>query len=784
MDKYEINIKTEQVKKLIRKREFKDAARIADTIDFSKVKNTALLITVADVYETIGEYDKARDILVMAYERNQLGRQIAFRLTRVSVKRKDLEDAMDYYADFVDAAPRDASRYILQYDISKLQNDPVEKQIAILEKYIDDDMDDRWAYELATLYEKAGDKKKCVEMCDTIILWFSEGKYVDKAMELKMNYEPLTKSQQEKYDQRWPEREGINVEDIKVKEVSVDNKYDTYNIQAEIARSMVELLSEGKDKSDRIADEVEDNNTLVENDSHDDEEPEKTKEVVISGKSDENVEEKDLYNDVEPEGSVEEETSEEEISEEETSEAETSEKTDDQIEGQVTLEEILNGMYKEPEEKTDFETFADIIAESMTAKEVISEEDEVEELIDIEEGEVAVSGDFREESIDDFLLERSENERLEAEENMVTEEELNDLDKTVDLAIASSIAAILEQELKNAKDDMASVAFTSDGADDKQEEGENDAVESIEDDVISSTEEPVEEDTESATEEESSEELSEEETDVDDSTAEDINEEEEHKEPRQITAEESKKLLREFLDHYSGVEGLDKQVIKVFQNMLKNNNETNDFLYIMGDVKSGKTTLAMDIIKLVSTIRSRNNYKVAKVNGVSLNGKNIRGFLQKLDTCDVIIEKAASIEPGLFVEIMEMFDKSETKRIVVFEDERSLSDKFFEKNTEILEKFDNMIKLKHNKVKDWAKVAVEYAESQGYTIDEMGLLALHAKIDQLYTITLVIHKNHVEQIIDIAIENAESKSLGKMFKSLFKKKDKEMNVLTEDDFMI
>ena len=193
MDKYEINIKTEQVKKLIRKREFKDAARIADTIDFSKVKNTALLITVADVYETIGEYDKARDILVMAYERNQLGRQIAFRLTRVSVKRKDLEDAMDYYADFVDAAPRDASRYILQYDISKLQNDPVEKQIAILEKYIDDDMDDRWAYELATLYEKAGDKKKCVEMCDTIILWFSEGKYVDKAMELKMNYEPLTR---------------------------------------------------------------------------------------------------------------------------------------------------------------------------------------------------------------------------------------------------------------------------------------------------------------------------------------------------------------------------------------------------------------------------------------------------------------------------------------------------------------------------------------------------------------------------------------------------------------
>ena len=171
MDKYEFNIKTEQIKKLIRKKEYQAAAKIADTMDFTKVKNNALLITVADVYEVIGEYDSARDILEIAYERTQLGRQIAFRLTRISVKRKDLEEAMDYYEDFVAVAPKDASRYILQYEISKLKGEPIENQIAILEKYVEDDMDDKWTFELAKLNHKAGNSDKCVELCDTIILY-------------------------------------------------------------------------------------------------------------------------------------------------------------------------------------------------------------------------------------------------------------------------------------------------------------------------------------------------------------------------------------------------------------------------------------------------------------------------------------------------------------------------------------------------------------------------------------------------------------------------------------
>ena len=158
MDKYEFNIKTEQIKKLIRKKEYAAAAKIADTMDFSKIKNNALLITIADVYEVVGEYDKARDVLALAYERAQLGRQIAFRLTRVSVKRGDVDEAIEYFEDFKEVAPRDASKYILEYEIAKLQDKPIDELIAILEQYVEDDMDDKWTFELAKLHHKNNDR--------------------------------------------------------------------------------------------------------------------------------------------------------------------------------------------------------------------------------------------------------------------------------------------------------------------------------------------------------------------------------------------------------------------------------------------------------------------------------------------------------------------------------------------------------------------------------------------------------------------------------------------------
>lgn len=779
MDKYEFNIKTEQIKKLIRKKQYEAAAKVADTMDFSKVKNNALLITVADVYEVVGNYDRARDILVMAYERAQLGRQIAFRLTRISVKRRDIEEAIEYYEDFVAVAPKDASKYILQYEISKLKGEPIERQIAILEHYVEDDMDDKWTFELAKLYHKSGNTDKCVELCDTIILWFSEGKYVDKAMELKMLHAPLTKSQQEKYDKRWEEpKEQVDISEIKVKEVQVDNKYDTTNIQAEIAKSMVELFGESPtdENADLFKPDVDKtkdiSGDISENISEDVAELEKTK-VIPSME----IAKEMFFNmpDVKtvPVG---------ENSAIQAADISVSAQTpemgevaqtpqDDQIEGQITLDELLSDMYK-PIEETDEQEATEL--PEMEAPEELEELEELEDIEDIEELDET-------ETIDDV----EELDELQSVEELMDADNLNELEDVNSLlGVTEEIADEVEEQeiVQDESEEIAAPEEMSEEIADENTELESVAEQNLEE--VTQPEGLVEE--KSMEEESVEEELAEEGAVEEGSNEQESNEQvEKEQESAKLGANllgESKQLIKDFLEKYSGVEGLDKQVIKAIQTMIRNN-ENNDYMYVMGDVKSGKTTLAMEIIKLMGKVRNKDSRKIAKVNGTSFTERNIKTFAEKLGNCDVVIEKATSISANIYLELFEILDKEPVNRIVVFEDEKTMSEKYMVENKEVAKNFDCIIKLKQNEVKDWAKIAVEYAKTQDYTIDEMGLLALHAKIDQLYTITLVIHKNHVEQLIDLAIKKSQKKSIGKVVKGLFGKGNAKNKILTEADFM-
>lgn len=209
MDKYEYGIKSDQIKKMVAKKDYKVAAKIADTIDWSKVKSNSMLITVADAYEANRQYDKAKQVLLCAYERTPMGRQLAYRLSILSIKLKDYIDAEDFYRDFVDMAPHDNAQYILKYKIEKGKGKDVNSLIPILEAFNREEMDEKWGYELAKLYHEVGDIESCVAQCDEISLWFNEGEYVDKAMELKKMYKPLTKGQQERYDRRF-ERFGYS----------------------------------------------------------------------------------------------------------------------------------------------------------------------------------------------------------------------------------------------------------------------------------------------------------------------------------------------------------------------------------------------------------------------------------------------------------------------------------------------------------------------------------------------------------------------------------------------
>ncbi|MFQ9928927.1 MAG: hypothetical protein ACLRVP_02605 [Lachnospiraceae bacterium] len=210
MDKYEYRVKTEQMLEYAEEKQYKKAMEIADTIDWRRVKNPSMLNTVSEIYEYNGEFQKSRDILFVAYDRAPESRKVIYRLGLLALKINDTDEASDCYEEFVKVAPKDPNQYILKYKILKAQNAPYTEQISALEDFKKAEYVEKWAYELASLYHQAGMTAKCLEECDDLILWFSEGKYVYQAMELKMKYKPLTPLQQEKYDSRPGARPKVN----------------------------------------------------------------------------------------------------------------------------------------------------------------------------------------------------------------------------------------------------------------------------------------------------------------------------------------------------------------------------------------------------------------------------------------------------------------------------------------------------------------------------------------------------------------------------------------------
>ncbi|WP_290850279.1 hypothetical protein [Eubacterium sp. LMAG:50] len=200
MDRNEYNFKIEEMRVAVRNKDYERAVQIADSLDYRREKANDILSLIADAYEMAKQYDKAKQALIIAYENTNTGRHLAYRLCLLSAKLQQFDEAEEFYQDFVELTPRDNDKYILQYEMQKAKKAPIGKLIEILEKYIQEDMEEKWAYELAKLYHEAGDEENCVDMCDEISLWFAEGKYVNKAMELKKLYRPLTKLQQERYD--------------------------------------------------------------------------------------------------------------------------------------------------------------------------------------------------------------------------------------------------------------------------------------------------------------------------------------------------------------------------------------------------------------------------------------------------------------------------------------------------------------------------------------------------------------------------------------------------------
>ena len=1048
MDKYEYNVKLEQIKKLIRKKDYATAARIADTIDWYKVKNNQTIVLIADVYEASGRYEQARENLKLAYDRSGLGRPIANKLEKVCIKCGKIDEAEDFDDDFVSAAPRDISKYLLQYELAKAKGEPLEKQISILEQYLEEDMDDRWAFELAKLYHKTGQRDKCIEQCDTVMLWFSDGKYVDKAMDLKMIYTPLTKSQQQRYEARWREKSAqnnIKIEEIKVKEVDVANKYNTQNIQNALKESMDQIFAKeekAKDEAaelfkplqkkeseepddyseaDGAAEDADDyiarmalnamtyenqrkqgmaavaDDEFEEEEEKDDlgdtkifvttrskknlgdtkvfdprklvipeqvsfereeqpvkeekksepeeayiveektikreeikeelpeEEPEieETEETVEEPVEEEAVEEQPAEETVEEpveevveepveeiveEQSAEEEHAEEEVAEKEeipeevTEEEEIPEEEPEDSTKETVVEvepgvmgQLMEGLFSddlfaaattEPEVKEELETEeaeeaveepeiekAEEVAEESEIEDVeeAAEEPEIEEVEDEPELEESFDGqysfefeepeeDIEEEqiegqmSLDDFFNKEGEYHvpEVDEEDDIETEPELDEEEPAVELDEVDEPeeAEVVEEEYDEADEpevieeeyeepeeleiieeeydeadepevieeeyeepeeleiieeeydeadepeiigeeavqdeaeepeEVSEAAVTEEEDEETEENEEIDPFETVTElkidknlikhssDFEEDSEEPDETDEDGEIEESREEEPEDDEDEQEDQESED---DEDEKEP--LSNQEIKQIIKDFIGKYSGVQGLDKQMLRTLQNVIVDDNCN---IFIMGDAKSGKTSLGIDIIKVVNKIKRNNNRKIAKISADKLIGKEMAVYFDKLKGSDLFIENISLMDDDTLEELLDAIDNDRDSRIIVIEDEKVNADKLLERHGELRDYFANRIVVKQNKIKDWVAIAQEYAEEKGYEIDEIGLLALHAKIDQLYGVTLVIQRNHVENVIDNAIKKAEK---GGLFKKLFgRKKDK---VLTEEHF--
>nr|WP_300884531.1 hypothetical protein [uncultured Schaedlerella sp.] len=238
MDKYEYKLKTGQMLELMEDGAFNKAAEIADSIDWKRVRNTKMLTDVSDIYEKNGDYQKSYEVLNIAYHRAEGSRKIVYRLCTLALKTKNVDEAIDYYDDFQQIAPKDPNKFILRYQILRAQRAPIEQQIEALESFKKAEYIEEWAYELAKRYQEAGMTAECLEECDDLILWFNEGKYVYQAMELKMQYKPLTPSQQEKYDNRYARMSNETMEMPNVVE------YSSQKGEAAKEESVEEMLAE------------------------------------------------------------------------------------------------------------------------------------------------------------------------------------------------------------------------------------------------------------------------------------------------------------------------------------------------------------------------------------------------------------------------------------------------------------------------------------------------------------------------------------------------------------
>ena len=715
MDKHEYRAKTEQMLSYMKQKSYKEAMDIADVIDWNRVKNVSMLCTVSEIYECNGEYQKSRDILFLAYDRSPDSKKIIYRLGTLALKLEDVKEAMDCYEEFIAIAPKDPNQYVFKYKILKCQNASLEEQIEALEAFKKVEYVERWAFELAKLYQAAGMTAECIEECDDLILWFSEGKYVYKAMELKMQYRPLTPLQQEKYNLRFaaPVQKVKEVVEEEIPKVEVPEvKVPVTTISEKQEKEVVESKSEETSEVEASMEEKKETPTLsIEEMLQEWEEKQKENAQMIRAEIEK----------VEAEKMQEDEVA-EEVPESEDILSTDIRKLMEELETESA--DIVAQKTKQEEEPVEEKTLVQKVAEQLATldiKEVLTPQPQVEEKSASPTPEVEVA-------------------------EPVIEIETKEASGGIKLGDTQSMAAVAKA-LKN----------------------------NIE---VSFPEEEVEEEED---------ELEEERTPYDTGFIVkgryDLEAQSEIGLKAGLT-EEQKKLFSYFVP----VHGMSEQLVEVLQNDKRcksryGTSRTGNLL-IIGRKGSGKTVLAVDVVKAIQKARRVKQGKVGIVTADVLNKKDAAEILKKVHGGALIIERASRLSRQTIETMCEVMEGQTGELLVVLEDQRKPMEKMLEAYPQFAKKFTSRLELPVFINDELVTFGQTYAKENGYKIDEMGILALYSRIDMLQRDERVVTVADVKEILDDAIENSQKASLKKFVKKLMGKDtdDSDRILLREEDF--
>lgn len=814
MDKYEYRLKAEQIEKLVKKKDYKTAAKIADTIDWRRVKNLSMLYIVAEVYEELERYEDCMEILNIAYDRAPVGRMLLYKMTETATKMHNFEDAISLYREFVKLAPHDQSRYILKYQIYRERGSKIEDQIKILREYKAHEYQEKWAYELAECYAKAGMTEECVRECDELILWFSEGEYVAKAMELKMQFEPLTAAQQAQYDRMLGNSGAADIHEDDFEEQGVPtyntDKFSTVNLQAELAANLDELLQ--SDSTIEIPPltlpepETPSKKEEVPQTEREEAEPEiRLEELILEepvGPETEEAEgELKAEEEAEPEIELEELTLEALPVEPEREEPEGELQTEvEEAEPEIELEELtLETPPAEPEIKLEELTLETSPAEPETQEpeDLIVPDLEAPEVEPIEKPEPEQPAGQM--TIEDVLAEwenkKAETEaKIEAEAGLVKARREKVRQETAELMkLIAGDTSRLPRDVKEILDEIDEESRQKKEGSGKPEEPLPQIEPSLEEEGITLEELKLPEETKTRRPDGDSYARHKKNRVSGDTAAMNMIQELEKSLATEVSemAVNAGHLTKEqarLFAYFTSVKGMSGQLAELFKGNVRPNrkNSSNGNLVITGKRGNGKTTLAIDIVKALQKQNRIEGKKLAKISGRNLNTKDVQEVLGKVKGGALIIENAGALSDSALVALSLAMEGDTGGLLIILEDSAEAIQKIFYKNKNFSSKFDHTIDIPVFTNDELIAFAKSYALELNCTFDEFGVLALYDRIGSRQTLDHMVSVAEVKDIVDGAISHAEKRNVRHLFEKIAKKNVDEFGnrILREEDFEV